>query len=489
MEWHKLLSADRLGAKKAGIPDPARPPYTIDSDRIIFCSAFRRLQDKTQVFPLADNDFVRTRLTHSLEVASVGRSLGARVGAEIVRRHGLASSYHASDLGAIVSAAALAHDLGNPPFGHSGEDAIQHWFSHSAVTAEIKGELTDLQRADVEKFEGNAQGFRVIARLQMPDNPGLRLTCATLAAFSKYPRESLLRAETGDWRPERADPAKRLLRPETGNGRPEREEPATRECSAAVSGGVSVKKFGYFQTEKALFAEVAERTGMMARAGSAGCWHRHPLAFLVEAADDICYRIVDFEDGFRLKHLEYEKVFEAFLAVSGDGKDRERAERMQDSRERIAFLRAKAIGAAIEQTAECFLRNEGAILRGEFDRELLESIPCGEALRAIKEESKHTIYSTVRGVEIEVAGYEVLGGLLDVFFGALEDIARRGRQASSRSRKLLRLVPGQFLGVEGRPDEAPGLRLMKALDFVSGMTDSYAVALYKKVRGISLAGG
>jgi len=147
MEWRQLLCADRLGARTAGAPDPARPPYTIDSDRIIFCSAFRRLQDKTQVFPLADNDFVRTRLTHSLEVASVGRSLGARVGAEIVKRHGLAPEYHASDFGAIVSAAALAHDLGNPPFGHSGEDAIQHWFSHSHATGRIKPELTALERA------------------------------------------------------------------------------------------------------------------------------------------------------------------------------------------------------------------------------------------------------------------------------------------------------------------------------------------------------
>jgi dGTPase len=450
MEWPRLLCADRLGARAAGAPDPARPPYTIDSDRIIFCSAFRRLQDKTQVFPLADNDFVRTRLTHSLEVASVGRSLGARVGAEIVKKHGLSPDYHASDFGAIVSAAALAHDLGNPPFGHSGEDAIQHWFLHSEATARIKPELTASQRADVEKFEGNAQGFRVIVRLQMPDNPGLRLTCATLAAFSKYPRESLLPAN--------------------------------------IVGGVSLKKFGFFQSERDCFAEVAEKTGMLARDGSAACWHRHPLAFLVEAADDICYRLVDFEDGFRLKHLAYAKVFDAFLEVSGDARDRERAARMRDEKERIAFLRAKAIGAAIEQTAEAFLQNEESILRGGFDQELLDLIPCGDALRAIKDESKRTIYSTIRGVEIEVAGYEVLGGLLDVFFGALEDLSRLASNASMRSKKLLRLVPGQFLGPDGQPDEVPALRLMKMLDFVSGMTDSYAVSLYKKVRGISLPG-
>jgi len=161
---------------------------------------------------------------------------------------------------------------------------------------------------------------------------------------------------------------------------------------------------------------------------------------------------------------------------------------MRDENERIAFLRAKAIGAAIEQTAEVFLHNEESILRGDFDQELLELIPCGAALRAIKDQSKQTIYSTVRGVEIEVAGYEVLGGLLDVFFGALEDVSRSAEKASMRSRKLLRLAPAQFLGPEGQPDAAPGLRLMKVLDFVSGMTDSYAVSLYQKVRGISLPG-
>ena len=207
MRWPQLLCPDRLGADKRGTPDPARSPYTIDADRITFCSAFRRLQDKTQVFPLADNDYVRTRLTHSLEVASVGRSLGALVGAVIVARDGLAPQFHASDFGAIVSAAALAHDLGNPPFGHSGEDAIRHWFKTSPTAVAVRQELNAAQTADIATFEGNAQGFRVVARLQMPDNPGLRLTCATLGAFAKYPRESA---------------------------------------------GVSGRKFGFFQAERAL---------------------------------------------------------------------------------------------------------------------------------------------------------------------------------------------------------------------------------------------
>jgi dGTPase len=448
MNWPQLLSPDRLGASKPGVTDPARSPYTIDSDRIVFCSAFRRLQDKTQVFPLADNDYVRTRLTHSLEVASVARSLGARVGAALVERHKLAAPIHASDFGAVVSAAALAHDLGNPPFGHSGEDAISHWFTSSAVARPSRDELTGPQLTDLQSFEGNAQGFRVVTRLQMPDNPGLRLTCATLGAFTKYPRESLL---TGP--------------------KPE---------------GVSAKKFGFFQAERIFFEEVALRTGLIRQSENEARWCRHPLAFLVEAADDICYRLVDYEDGFRLKHLSFEQVRDAFVAVTGVPDDADFAGRMGDEKDGIAFLRAKAIGAAIEQTAVSFLEHEAEMLAGTFDRELLNLIPAAGALREIKQLSKATIYSTQRGVEIEAAGYEVLGGLLDVFYGAADEIAR-GRE-TRRSAKLLSLVPTQFLSPDRKPDPDPYTRLLKMTDFVSGMTDSYAVALYQKVRGISLPG-
>src|SRR4051812_20139828 len=283
MNWPQLLCADRLGVASSGAPDAARSPFQIDSDRIIFSSAFRRLQDKTQVFPLADNDYVRTRLTHSLEVASVGRSLGARVGDAICKKHFPGGEIHASDVGAIVWAASLAHDLGNPPFGHSGEDAIRHWFTTSARAQEARASFTEAEVRDLECFEGNAQGFRIIARLQMPDNPGLRLTYATLAAFTKYPRASVL--------------------------------------PVATNGGSSTKKFGFFQSESELFEQVATGTGLLRRNPEALWWSRHPLAFLVEAADDICYRLVDFEDGFRLKHLSYKEVHDCFQAVIGKAKD------------------------------------------------------------------------------------------------------------------------------------------------------------------------
>jgi dGTPase len=451
MQWSKLLCADRLGSKRAAGSEPQRSPFQRDWDRIVFSSAFRRLQDKTQVFPLADNDYVRTRLTHSLEVASVARSLGMIVGTAICERGDL-PGIHPSDFGAIVSAAALAHDLGNPPFGHSGEDAIRVWFENSKVAQDARTMLKKNEQEDLARFEGNAQGFRLITRLQMPDNPGLRLTCATLGAFTKYSLESLV--------PDKA----------------------------RIHEGASTKKFGFFQSEREFFAEVATRCDLLRRSPLHAWWARHPLAFLVEAADDICYRLVDFEDGFRLGFLDYEEVRDRFLTVIGDPALRERAEMMRERKERIEFLRAIAIGAAVQQTADLFLTKEVAILDGEFDEPLIDHIAAGAELETIKRRSVETIYATTRGVEIEAAGFSVLGGLLDDFVSAVSDVARRGKHASPRSRKLLRLVPEQSLGPGREPDTSPYQRLLRMIDFVSGMTDSYAVSLFKKIRGISLPG-
>jgi len=451
MVWPKLLCAERLGSTRSGGFEPQRSPFQRDWDRIIFCSAFRRLQDKTQVFPLADNDYVRTRLTHSLEVASVARSLGTIVGTAICER-GELPGVHASDFGAIVSAAAVAHDLGNPPFGHSGEDAIRVWFETSKIAHDARTPLKKNEQEDLARFEGNAQGFRLITRLQMPDNPGLRLTCATLGAFTKYPIEALV--------PDKA----------------------------RIHEGASTKKFGFFQSEREFMTEVGARCNLVRRSPLHAWWARHPLSFLVEAADDICYRLVDFEDGFRLGFLDYEEVRDRFLTVIGDAALRERAETMREKKERIEFLRALAIGAAVQQTAELFLAREAGILAGEFDEPLINHIAAGKELETIKQRSVETIYATTRGVEIEAAGFAVLGGLLDDFVAAVSDVARRGKHASPRSRKLLRLVPEQSLGPGREPDSNPYQRLLRMIDFVSGMTDSYAVSLFKKIRGISLPG-
>jgi dGTPase len=447
VNWQQLLCSDQLGRSKPGRREAARSDFQRDSDRIIFSSAFRRLQDKTQVFPLAENDFARTRLTHSLEVASVGRSLGTRVGAGICARHDL-GGLHESDFGAIVHAAALGHDLGNPPFGHSGEDAIQHWFqSDSTHACAAREGLSAAETADIARYEGNAQGFRILTRLQMPDNTGgLQLTHATLGAFTKYPHASL----TGP----------------------------------VEHSGASLKKFGYFHDEREYFAEVAQRCGLIRRAPE--CWARHPLAFLVEAADDICYRLVDYEDGARLGHLSYAEVRDAFLAIITPARHPRNLDGMTSEKAAIEMLRAMAIGECLSQCTALFLDSESDLLAGKFDTPLTDLIPAAPALTAIQKHSRETIYSTKRGVEIEIAGYEVLGGLLDVFMSAVNDIAAHGDNASNRSRKLDSQLPAECRSAAR--EAGPYLRLMRMLDFVSGMTDSYAVALYRRVKGIALPG-
>ncbi len=271
MNWEQLLSRKLLCDEKPvkqNLND-GRSPFQRDFDRIVFSSAFRRLQDKTQVFPLPESDFVHTRLTHSFEVSCVGRSLGTLIGSKIIQRHKeLKEQYSHFHLGEIVAAACLAHDIGNPPFGHSGEDAISEYFKNGDGK-QFKEKLTELQWNDLTKFEGNAQGFRLLTKLQNPKiKGGLRLTCATLAAFTKYPKESFTIDNTN------ADGKSKLY-----------------------------KKFGFFQPEKELFSEVAGEVGLNKKLNKQKYlwWERHPLAFLVEAADDICYRIMDLEDGYHLR--------------------------------------------------------------------------------------------------------------------------------------------------------------------------------------------
>jgi len=440
--WEKLLSSERLGAGKA--PGTAeRTAFQQDYDRIVFTSAFRRMKDKTQVFPLSKSDYVRTRLTHSLEVSCVGRSLGAVVGREIIARHGL-QHVESGDFGAIVAAACLAHDIGNPPFGHAGEDAIREWFRHSGLLE--RHDFTPAQKADFERYEGNAQGFRIVSRLQSPANPGgLQLSSAVLATFTKYPRPSHLDTELD---------------------------------------GKSGKKFGFFQQDVDAFQQVARATGLVERIpGSA--WRRHPLAFLVEVADDTCYLIVDLEDASRLGFVHY-KDAECLLAdLAGNTVNGGRLDRLHDPKERLEYLRAKAIGCLLESAAAVFLENEDAILSGKFDDELLENSPIAHPLQAILKLAKDTIYTARPALEIETAGFEVLGALLGLFTNAVEAKAGHAR-FTTRERMLLKLLPTQFLGHGGEPDADPYIRLLQVADFVAGMTDSYAVDMYRKLKGFDL---
>ncbi|TXG93502.1 MAG: deoxyguanosinetriphosphate triphosphohydrolase [Rhodocyclaceae bacterium] len=442
--WEKLLSSERLGAGKA--PGTAeRTAFQQDYDRIVFTSAFRRMKDKTQVFPLSKSDYVRTRLTHSLEASCVGRSLGAVVGREIIARHGL-QHVESGDFGAIVAAACLAHDIGNPPFGHAGEDAIREWFRNSGLLE--RHDFTPAQKADFERYEGNAQGFRIVSRLQSPANPGgLQLTSAVLATFTKYPRPSHLENELD---------------------------------------GKSGKKFGFFQQDIDNFRQVARSTGLVERIPGTA-WRRHPLAFLVEVADDTCYLIVDLEDAARLGFVPY-KDAECLLGdLAGNTVSGGRLDRLHDPKERLEYLRAKAIGRLLESAAAVFLENEDAILSGQFDDELLENSPIAHPLQAILKLAKETIYTARPALEIETAGFEVLGALLGLFTNAVE--ARAGVadvRFTTRERMLLKLLPNQFLGHGGEPDADPYVRLLQVADFVAGMTDSYAVDMYRKLKGFDL---
>lgn len=452
MQWSRLLSRRRLGTQTQPQVSSLRTDFQRDFDRIVFSSAFRRMQDKTQVFPLSRVDYIRTRLTHSLEASSIGRSLGTLVGEQVIRRHGL-ERFEASDFGDICAAACLAHDIGNPPFGHSGEDAIRHWARTADYGRHRVEVLRGSEQEDFLAFEGNAQGFRILTRLQNPDNPGgLQLTCATLAAFSKYPRESFL-----------------------GGGR---------------YPGVSARKHGFVAEDRELFADVAEAVGLLRRDPLRAIWYRHPLAFLVEAADDISYRVIDIEDGFRLGYLKLDEVLELYTSALPAADDWERRLRhMGDAKGKVEFLRAKVINAAVGQVVACFMDNEQAMLDGRFDQSLLEQLPARHSLGRLIDVAKERIYNAPEVVGIQTAGFQVIGELLESFSQVLDDLAEHGAGANARSRMTVNLISDQFIGPGGVPSGNTYTRLLRLSDYVAGMTDSYAVSLYKKITGISLPGG
>ena len=451
MDWKKLLNDNRLGVKKekAASGIDGRSQFQKDFDRIVFSPAFRRLQDKTQVFPLPESDFVHTRLTHSLEVSVVGRSLGNLVGERIIEKNPeLKNIFTKFHFGEIVAAACLAHDIGNPPFGHSGEDAIAEYFKNG-YGKNFKKKLNDDKKwNDLINYEGNAQGFRIITKLQNPDvNGGLSLTYATLAAFTKYPRES------------------------------------SRQSKSGVNSKKTFKKIGFFQSEKKIFKQVADATGLHLKKDSNNYWWcRHPLAFLVEAADDICYRIMDLEDGFKLGLISFIETENLLLPLVNENYLINY--RGRDEKEKIGYLRSKGINNLVTELADVFIKKEKIILAGKLEDDLISLIPSAKRLQTIKKISIEKIYRTLSVVEREVAGYEVLGGLLDTFISAYNE-AYDGN-LSPKNRAVINLLPKR---ITQEMDDDLYVRLLRVTDFVSGMTDSFAVSLFRKIKGISLPGG
>lgn len=450
MNWEKLLSKKRFEAQtEAYLSDESvRGEFQRDYDRIVFSSAFRRLQNKTQVMPLPESDFVHTRLTHSLETSCVGRSLGRIAGKKILEQHPeliLQKNILDSDFGDIVAAACLGHDIGNPPFGHSGEDAISAYFQSPEAQSLLQN-LTEAQKSDLQRFEGNAAGFRILTHTypaQCDQAGGLRLTYTTLATFTKYPKESL--------------PVRK--------GTPHTSE----------------KKYGFFQSEKMRFDTIAQDLGLLKKGTDHETfYHRHPLAFLVEAADDICYRIVDFEDGCKLGLIPYKEAEKLLLAILDDAPDRKSNITFFDWREQIGYLRARIIGKLIQETAELFTKHEPEILAGTYDKPLISEVVSKPILDEIKNVSIEKIYKNRPVLEIEAAGFEVLGGLLHVFLPAVFS------PNSPRHRKLLDLIPNQYLGRNRSASDTDYEKILNVTDFISGMTDQMAITLYRKIKGISL---
>lgn len=449
MEWKQLLSPHRVGSSRPGEISQARSPFQRDFDRIVFSGSFRRLQDKTQVFPLVKADYVRTRLTHSLETSSIARSLGSAVGVYLCDNFDMGEA-QPSDVGAAVAAAALAHDIGNPPLGHAGEEAIRHWFTHSDVGRSMHDVMNEDEAADFECYEGNAQGFRVLAKLEMPDQRGgMQLTCATLAAFAKYP------------------------------------------CASRVARkpfGVAGKKFNFFRSEEDLFREMAEHTGLIEAGPSA--WQRHPLAYLVEAADDIAYRIVDFEDGQRLGLIDYQELERFFLEIIDSERSAEYVATIESPLRKTEFLRAQVIGRLVAQCAKVFIDHHDELLKGTLEKPLLSYIESQEPLERIAARSTRNLYQHRAVAEVIGAGFEMVSGMLDIFVPCVNEMALEktsGKTASYRSRRMSALIPDMEHHLADEEwKRSAYLRLLRILDYISGMTDSYAVGLFQKLKGISL---
>ena len=452
MDWLKLLSPRRFGQKSVarGKGNELRSAFEQDFDRIIFSHPFRRLQDKTQVFPLPEHDFVHTRLTHSLEVSSVGKSLGRKAGEIILARHPELVKQNLSqfDFGAITAAASLAHDLGNPPFGHSGEDAISDFFKNNPSVAPFRPAVNEKEWADFCNFEGNAQGFRI---LNKGSYQGLNLTMATLATFTKYPRESLI-------------------------PNPEKSRK-------------SHKKYGFFQAEKLLFQQLAEEVGLIRGGGPNLVWCRHPLAFLVEAADDICYSIIDLEDGCRLGLVSYGVTKELLATILGPKFNEAKLNRIDNENERISLLRAIAIGVLIDQCIEAFEANENGMLSGNFDQALTDLIPAKSVLKEISGLSVENIYRARIVLETEAAGFEVINGLLESFIPASFRFQFEQAKCTRRDKSIVRLLPKEVFTLPSAETNKEYTLIMNIIDFISGMTDSFAISLYRKIKGITLPSG
>jgi dGTPase len=437
MDWKKLISTKRLGMESyhdTGIDD--RSAFLRDYDRLIFSAPFRRLQNKTQVFPLPGSIFVHNRLTHSLEVSCVGRSLGNRVSRSLLQNKPELENSSISEIGNIVSAACLAHDLGNPPFGHSGERAISAYFTEGKGK-ELRDMLTKEEWDDIIHFEGNANAFRLLThQFNGRRKGGFVLTYSTIASIVKYPYQS-------DYITEKK------------------------------------KKFGFFQSEKEDFVKIADDLGMIKI--SPYKYARHPLVYLVEAADDICYEIMDIEDAHKMKLITTEECKNLLLDYISEEKRESKIEKMMkvgDENEQIVYLRSSVIGILVDECAKIFVENEDAIMNGTFNSSLIDSLskPISEAYKNCQRISLKKIYHSKDVVDVEIAGYNIIYTLIE------KSINAAFNPQEAYSKLLIARIPEQYEISE----EEPYKKIIAVLDYIPGMTDIYALDLYQKLTGMSL---
>jgi len=442
MEWTQLISNKRFGQEhKHAERHDDRSEFKRDYDRLIFSSAFRRLQNKTQVFPLPGSIFVHNRLTHSLEVASVGMSLGNDISRRIIQKRLELKDTLFEEIGTIVSAACLAHDLGNPPFGHSGEKAIQTFFSEGAgqkLKSAVSSEFWD----DITHFEGNANAFRILThRFKGRRQGGFVMTYSMLAAIVKYPFASALAGSHG--------------------------------------------KFGFFTSEADSYKKIADELGIFCKSmpGEPLMYARHPLVYMVEAADDICYEIMDIEDSHKLKILTYDETERLLLGFFDEDiqqkiKQRILDEGLSDENEKVVYMRACVIGKLENECVSAFLNHEEEILSGTFEGSLIEDISERQrnAYKECQKVSFSKIYQSKPVLDIELSGYKIMATLMEVFIDAAVNPTR------FYSQQLIRRVSSQYDITNADLEE----RIMAVLDYISGMTDIYALDIYQKINGISL---
>ena len=442
MEWIKLISNKRFGQEhKHAERHDDRSEFKRDYDRLIFSSAFRRLQNKTQVFPLPGSIFVHNRLTHSLEVASVGMSIGNDISRRVIQKRPELKDTLVEEIGTIVSAACLAHDLGNPPFGHSGEKAIQTFFSEGPgqkIKSMVSSEFWD----DITHFEGNANAFRILThRFKGRRQGGFVMTYSMLASIVKYPFASSLAGNHG--------------------------------------------KFGFFASEAESYRKIADELGIFCKSapGEPLKYARHPLVYMVEAADDICYEIMDIEDSHKLKILSFaetEHLLLSFFDEEIQQKIRQRIidEELTDENEKVVYMRASVIGKLENECVAAFLAHEEEILAGTFEGSLIDHISERQkkAYKECEKISYSKIYQSKPVLDIELSGYKIMATLMEVFVEAAVNPSR------FNSKQLLRRVSSQY-DIENENLEE---RIMAVIDYISGMTDIYALDIYQKINGISL---